>query len=87
MSSTNPVVLAMRRIYCCTGAGFASWELEAGWKEIERLEAKLEQRETALHEIYSKACQAIGSDDDLYLYSFARDARDIALETKSDVSN
>ena len=43
MSSTNPVVLAMRRIYCCTGAGFASWELEAGWKEIEKLEAKLER--------------------------------------------
>lgn len=35
---SNPVVLQMRKIYCCKGAQFAAPELEAGWKEIERLE-------------------------------------------------
>ena len=47
------------------------------WQKMERQLAELRE---ALHEIYGKACQAMSEDDDLYLYGFAKDARDIALE-------
>ena len=49
-------------------------------KDVMWYEAELEKLREALHEIYGKACQAMSEDDDLYLYSFAKDARDIALE-------
>ena len=42
-------------------------------------ERRIAELEEALHEIYTKACQAMNSDDDLYLYSFASDVIDIAL--------
>ena len=33
----NPVSKRLRRIYCCSGAEFCRPDLEAAWKEIERL--------------------------------------------------
>lgn len=65
-------------------------ELEAENQRLERkvdqfrmallnVEASRDALREALHNIYGKACQAMDSDDDLYLYGFARDARDIAL--------
>ena len=47
---------------------------------VAELEQQLAELREALHEIYGKACQAMSEDDDLYLYRFAKDARDIALE-------
>lgn len=47
---------------------------------ITELERQLAEVQEALHEIYSKACQAMNNDDDLYLYGFAQDARDISLK-------
>ena len=46
---------------------------------IQRLREENGALGEALHEIYSKACQVMGDDDDMLLYGFARDARDIAL--------
>jgi len=44
-----------------------------------RLEERIQQLVDALHEIYGRACVAMGEDDDLVLYQFAQEARDIAL--------
>ena len=41
---------------------------------------RIQQLEDALHEIYGRACVAMGEDDDLVLYGFAQEARDIALK-------
>ncbi len=38
----NKVYLALRKIYCLRGAEFCRTELEMGWKEIEKLQAKNE---------------------------------------------
>ena len=40
--TTNKTALQMRKIYCLAGAEFSRNELQQGWEEIERLEAKLE---------------------------------------------
>jgi hypothetical protein len=57
---------------------------EARLKELEAEKKRLIRNDNikyeALHEIYTKACQAMGEDDDLYLYQFAVDVRDISLK-------
>ena len=49
--SENPVYLRLRKIYCVVGAAFCRPDLEAGWKEIERLERNLERANAHLAEI------------------------------------
>lgn len=49
-------------------------------KRIAELEAERDRYLDALHEIYGMACQAMNSDDDMLLYGFAQEARDIALD-------
>ena len=59
------------------------YEILEDWRiQTEALNSTMAENQRlreALHEIYSKACQAMSEDDYVYLYSFARDARDIAL--------
>lgn len=46
---------------------------------VMNLEQRIAELEDKLHEIYSRACMAMGEDDDLLLWKFAQEARDIAL--------
>ena len=53
--SVNPVYLELRQIYCCRGAEFSRLTLEKGWKEIERLEARVEALEGVQPERLARA--------------------------------
>ena len=48
---------------------------------------RIQQLTDALHEIYGRACVAMGEDDDLVLYQFAQEARDIALRAAKENGN
>ena len=48
LKTTNEVALRMRKIYCLSGSSFAAPELQAGWEEIERLEARVKDLENAI---------------------------------------
>ena len=79
-------------------AGISLWlrerkRLEAATLKISALESAIRSMrisdsmdetplEYALHEIYTKACQAMNDEDDMLLWAFAQDARDIALNAK-----
>ena len=56
---------------------------------VEYLQLKSERNALfeALHEIYGQACIAMGEDDDLLLYQFAQEARDIALKAALESSD
>lgn len=57
--STNEVYLRLRRIYCVKGAEFCRPDLEAGWKEIMRLE----NENTRLRAEVQRLKAANGTDD------------------------
>ena len=77
----------------CDDCGYLVYPIMESDQTVYASDAILELRQQnaalveALHEIYSRACVAMGEDDDLVLYQFAQEARDIALRAAKENDN
>lgn len=81
----NPVSLRLRKIYCLAGAEFCRPDLEAAWKEIERLT----DAGRGLMEVYIAADEASVEEngrkwDAAHSAFYANDPANPAVQTRRD---